>query len=239
MNFGAAVNLPTIIEGDRTLSAAEGPYIVQRYLIIPEGVTLTMEAGTSVWTESGGLVVKGVLDVKGTSAAPVRLYGNSIERWKGILIDNASTASQIRHARIVGADQGLKTRDSDIELENVDFISNRWGMVVEGGSVTMRGGSIRLSEKVGLSVQKAQVSISNSRFFENTVGGVQFKQSDLNFRNNEIHGNGEWEARNLDPENTLSLIENWWGGTRMASVRLEGDIVIEPALESSASKLRK
>jgi len=236
VNFGSSQDMPAFIERDRTLTAAEGPFIIRRFLVIPDGVTLTIGPGTNLWTESGGIIVRGVLDVQGSRKAPVRLSGNASEHWKGILIDKAKSASRIRNAIIADAENGLKVRASTIEIEQVEFIGNRWGLVVDGGSMKMRGGSIRLSKKVGLSAKNAELDIAGVRIFENEGGGVQFQGSNLNVRDNDILDNGEWDARNLEDNFSISLPGNWWGITKSASARLKGKIDIEPMLQNSVTR---
>jgi hypothetical protein len=236
VNFGASQTMPGFIERNRTLTAAEGPFIISRFLVIPDGVTLTVGPGTNLWTESGGIIVRGVLDIKGSKDAPVRLYGNANDRWKGILIDKAKSASRIHHAIIADAENGLKARASAVDLEQVEFIGNRWGLVIDGGSMKMRGGSIRLSKKVGLSAKNATLDIAGARIFENEGGGIQFQGTDLNVRNNDILNNGKWDARNLDDNSSMSLPDNWWGITKSASARLKGGIVIEPMLQNSVTR---
>ncbi|MDD5251261.1 MAG: hypothetical protein PHT12_01335, partial [Patescibacteria group bacterium] len=70
----AATYVSGTITADTTWSAENGPYVVSGIVVVPAGVTLTVEQGTIIKMMSGGyhgLNVSGTLDVNGTPEAPV------------------------------------------------------------------------------------------------------------------------------------------------------------------------
>jgi hypothetical protein len=235
VSFGAGTDLPPVLEGDTTLTAAGSPYFVNHLLLVPPETTLAAEPGAVVWVASGGVVVRGALDLRGTEQAPVRILGSAAEGWKGLLIDRAPAPSTLRHTRIQGAGTGLKTRQCTVTLEESQVVDNGWGVVVDGGSFTMRGGSIHSSKKTGLSVKDAKLAVSASRITDNRGGGVQLKGVQATFIGNDVFGNTPWEVKNLDPAQQLSLPGNWWGVSDPERVPVEGAVHLEPLLDYPAA----
>ena len=77
----------------------ESPYTLTGDLIVPSGITLTVEAGTEITLAAGvGIQVYGQFLVEGTFAAPVTMHalvqGTS---WNGILFENATDESVLRY----------------------------------------------------------------------------------------------------------------------------------------------
>lgn len=84
------------ITADTTLTRADSPYILTCDLTVPEGVTLTIEAGVQIMGRSdAGLVVHGALRALGTAAEHVVFTHEDTGHWGGIEIDleNSETAA--------------------------------------------------------------------------------------------------------------------------------------------------
>ncbi len=92
------------------------PYVVYDSLLVPEGCTLTIEAGTTIHMNPGAaLFVAGSLQVEGTVDKNVAFQGVRLEeryqdvagQWNGVFFLEGSQGSQIEHALIKNAVFGL------------------------------------------------------------------------------------------------------------------------------------
>ena len=102
--------LPDLISED-TVLINEHSYIVSQNLLIPSGITLTIQEGVQLrMLEGSSLVVEGKLLINGTEDNPVQITGHTStmnNRWGAICFDNASDTSHIRHTKISGASLGV------------------------------------------------------------------------------------------------------------------------------------
>ena len=118
----AATTVGGTLASDTTWTIAGNPYTVTSNLLVPAGVTLTIDPGVNIYFDptdpgTGGpieFVVSGLLVVNGTAASRVTLspsanngYGTgSIGAWVGIRISGG--AATIHYAEIGGAMHGVQ-----------------------------------------------------------------------------------------------------------------------------------
>ena len=89
------------LAGNTTFTLAGSPYVVSDDLIVPPGVTLTVDAGVTIqMTTRRHLRVQGVLNVNGTAAQKVNIVGRNGERWGGISFEFPSGASNLTHLNV-------------------------------------------------------------------------------------------------------------------------------------------
>ena len=153
------------LSSDTTWSLSNSPYTVTGSILIPDGVTLTIEAGVTVKFNSG-LYIKneGVITAVGTSSNKITFESNSVSPaksdWSGIRIrptggsaidgsQNYSSGSQFKHVIIKHADIGLYVYDTGLHVSYTEFDTNNYGV------------EIRKTDGV---------VIDNSTFTENTAG---------------------------------------------------------------------
>lgn len=129
-----------------------GEVVMTSDLLIPEGRTLTILPGTTVyikpdpstkidpeWLSSETeLLVRGALRIEGTSEQPVSfLPMEELEEqdvaWAGILFDR-SIGSVVRHAQIFEAETGILCIDSSPVIEESLIANSRYGLVMQNGS---------------------------------------------------------------------------------------------------------
>lgn len=111
------------LQGDEVFNS-ERPYLVNGYLHVPEGNTLTLSEGTTIYMKSGAnIVVDGNLIVDGSAENPVLIRGSRFDdvtegnvhipylyvpgQWGGIYLQNAHSDNRISHAKIYGAGIGI------------------------------------------------------------------------------------------------------------------------------------
>jgi hypothetical protein len=129
-------------------------------LIIPAGRSLTFLAGTrvkilgtdstkidpEVLDKGSEILVRGRLLVIGTPQAPVTFMLDpetpSGENWAGIELLKAEEA-RILHADIHGAEIGILSIDSNVQLEQVNLLGSNYGLLLQGQSrLSYLGGRI-------------------------------------------------------------------------------------------------
>jgi len=149
-----------VIRADATWS---GNVIVYGDVLVPEGVTLTIGPGTTVYfyyTDSSKiepiflsmqteLLVRGTLTVKGEPDRPVRFMPAPEEEdlkkpargdWGGIIFDGkGASSSVIEGADITMADMGVSEYYSSPRLSDVKITDCEYGIYAAGGAPVIDG----------------------------------------------------------------------------------------------------
>jgi len=106
-----------------TWSAAACPsgYNVTEDLIVPNGMELTIEAGTVIMFENNaGLTVKGALNAEGRKDKPIRFTGKQESKgaWTGIAFESSSPKNRLAFVRVDSAGGGPDSvyRDGAVQL---------------------------------------------------------------------------------------------------------------------------
>jgi len=104
--------LPPRIDRDLTLKAERAPWLVDRNVTIPAGVTLTLEAGCEILVgRYNYFEVNGRILAKGKAGQPVRLRAYSSagsDKWAGMLIIDSDMPSVFRHVAFENSDYGAR-----------------------------------------------------------------------------------------------------------------------------------
>ncbi len=96
------------LASNTTFTLAGSPYVLTSDLIVPAGITLTVEAGVTIQMPTQRhLRVQGVLNVNGTAAQKVNIIGRNGERWGGISFEFPSGASNLAHLNVRGGTKGF------------------------------------------------------------------------------------------------------------------------------------
>jgi hypothetical protein len=127
---------------------APGEYVVKSTITVPEGESLSLRGGTTLYFEQlTGVDVRGELSVDGAPGAPVILTSvndsaGSAEPaqafdWNGIKAEGPAASVSLRHARVSHSVYGLNLRDpaAKAELEGVVFQNNGYASVVVGQEI--------------------------------------------------------------------------------------------------------
>jgi hypothetical protein len=172
----------TIIGGilavDTTLDAVGSPYVIATDVIVPPGLTLTIQAGVALNLAAGrNLRVQGSLIINGTAALPVTLAGRGGAHWGGISFENPTAPSALAHVIIRGATNGFERTvypyaisglNADLTLDFIDIRECAGPIFCRGGSTTLRD-SILSTPYTGdcINVKQGRATTQRCTFYGN------------------------------------------------------------------------
>ena len=232
VKIGKPTMLPGVISSDHELSVEKSPYLVNDALVVKPGAKLTINAGTVVWFNGLGMIVKGELQILGTREDPIRMSSLDRTSWKGIILDHSSGENKIRFCTISNAEFGIRASQSNISIQNSRFQDNVWGVVMETCKVEILNSLIRTSIKTGVAAHKTQLLIKNSVITENGSGGILLENSQARIEQNNILNNGAWEIKVLDGNGHVQAPNNWWGHENPIEKQIIGPVAVQPALRA-------
>ncbi len=232
VTIGEPTVLPQVVSQDLVLSSDKSPYLVKDALLVMPGAKLTIEPGTVLWFRKLGMVVKGTLQVKGTSENPVRMVGMGPSGWKGILLDGSQADNIISYCTISNAEFGLKASGSKVTCKNCLLQDNTWGIVLDETTAEIENSLIRASEKTGISGRNSQLLVKGSTISENGSGGLLLENADTRLAQNNITNNGGWAIKVVDGSDPVQASRNWWGNNNSDQGKMIiGPVEIQPLLE--------
>ena len=207
------------------------PYVITTNLIVSNGVTLTLKAGTTLKFASGvRLQVNGTLKVEGTEANPVTFTSNSASPaardWNGIRIDSDATNVVIDHAVIEYATNGVffntnstgTVRDSLVRHHSI-------GVYFSTASTGTLTRNLIQDNTQGILVrEQATPHITDGNEITANVHGLYAQGNEDAAQNpnpivtsNSFHDNSGYHYRTnrfgAPATTTLDATGNWWGTT--------------------------
>lgn len=219
------------LTGDMTLSAVTGAYQMDCNVLVPAGVTLTIEPGVTLYAaDNTRLQVAGRLIADGTSTSRVTFqpcpdcFDAIGQPWGGIqFVPGAESGSSISSADISYARTGIADYPGST-LTNDSFRDNGTGLAV-GVSATS---TLSLSQDgfehnaVGLSVQGlGRFRLSNSTVADNQIGlALSVQSSELHLNDNNIEENSSHSIVTSGLSTfRVDAADNWWGTADTTSIR--------------------
>ena len=136
------------LTGNTILTLAGSPYTLSSDLLVPSGLTLSVEAGVLMrMPELRNIRVQGVLEINGTASRKVTISGRNGARWGGISFETPSGPSHLAHLVIRGATKGFDaTRyssavtgyNADVTADFLDIAESEGPFYIYGGTCTVR-----------------------------------------------------------------------------------------------------
>jgi hypothetical protein len=172
------------ISGDIAGELDAGDYIVKSTLTVPEGDTLVIPAGTTLYFEPlTGMDIRGALTAAGTLAAPVILTSVNDTAsapapaqgfdWNGVKTQGPSAVLDLRHTHISHSVYGVSVRDAGagVSLESVVFDNNGYASLVRGEHIV----PVRAGEPFGAKWNIADEGIIDDEPADNAAGAAPTK----------------------------------------------------------------
>ncbi|MDG1071405.1 MAG: lamin tail domain-containing protein [Akkermansiaceae bacterium] len=142
------------LASNTTFSLAGSPYFVESDLIVPGGITLTVNAGVNIsLKDERNIRVIGTLDIQGTLGSEVTLQGCNGERWGGVSFEEPVTTSTLAHVIVRDASRGhdptrypaaIAGLNATVELDFIDIRECRGPLFFRGGSTYLRDSLIHI-----------------------------------------------------------------------------------------------
>lgn len=217
-----------------------GTHVVAGSLTVPEGVTLSLEAGAEVrFASNGALTIDGSLRVLGRPDSPIT-FASGREApapgdWKGLVVNAGAGPVEIEHALVEHASDAGITFEvaASGAVINSEIRHNRYrGIWLKADTETrLAGNRIHDNGSTGISLNgalRARTEITANTITDNQ-DGIYF-YGDRNaannpvarIRGNSIHANRDYNlyASYLgDPTRTvLDARGNWWGSSRLTTI---------------------
>lgn len=148
----------TIVGGtltaDTTFTSTGSPYLIEDDLIIPAGVTLTVEPGVTLNMKIRRHIrVQGTLNIAGTPGNEVSLAGCNGQSWGGLSFEQPTTSSSLAHLIVRDATRGhdptrypaaIAGLDATVTLDFIDIRECRGPLFFRGGSTYLSDSTIHI-----------------------------------------------------------------------------------------------
>ena len=205
-------------------NADEGPFILQRDLLIPEGLKLTIAPGTRLIIapvpindtshqidriDSGTISIKvnGLFTCIGRRDKRITIspqeFNTDRPLWYGIVFIRAeSEFAEIAYTDITGAYCGITTKNSSPLIRTTILEYNHIGIsFTDGGFARVFNCVIARNFASGILVNRSNPHIANSIIaFNNNTGVLGDGVSKIKFEYNCISGNSDGDFLDCDPE---------------------------------------
>ena len=189
----AQVQVPTYLSGtlssSKTLTKQYNPYILSGTVVVPTGVTLTINPGTVVKAKPGAMLqVEGTLTSVGTSGEPISFTSFKDDSVWGDTNDDGSATSPAKGdwSKIYIK---ANAQSSRVEFTNVSYAGN--AVSIDGGSHQIKNCQFKEMSSDGISVGGGVQTITNNTIKGCTGTAISLGSvSPNNVRNNTGSGNG-------------------------------------------------
>ncbi len=210
-----------VLLGQRTWTAAAGPYMINHDTLLPAGSTLVIEEGTVVEISTGNdetipniskqvdWVIQGKLVVRGSETRPVKFVpSQSTATWGTLFVASKDPQDwnylQVKTGRIV-------TAQTRLTLENCR-ITNSQGLLAGAGSVVDFVQCQLDDNQYGLAFWDpgAKISLIRTRLWDNKYSLYFKAPGTLTAVDSSVASSGEWNVVNASTT-PVHIPVLWWG----------------------------
>jgi len=201
---------------DTTLLPSEHPYVITEDIVVPSGITLTVEPSATLQFQAGlSLRVQGRLVAVGTSSQPVVLTRDGTAPWNEVVFQDSDADNHIAHAMVEyggiaaydsklcvehstirhldGWKTGLYLEDSEAQvLDNVIHGVSKDGIHIVRGDVTVRGNHVYSAyEGIELEFMVTPAVLLDNHVHDITDDCIDLDASLAIVERNELHHCGD------------------------------------------------
>lgn len=205
----AQIYVSGVLTANTTWSRNQNPFIVTEDIIIPAGITLTIQSGVVVkFQVETSIKVYGTLVAKGTEVDHILFTGNlpgpDIVRWSGIKLyktitqrdanDNYLSGTIISHSRFEGTTYSLSITDSSsVLIEKCEIDNSSFGIYLQNSNNNIIRDCSISHTNFGIFIPAYDSSCNNrfinNRLIENLNVGFFMNNNKGKARRNIIEGN--------------------------------------------------
>lgn len=250
------------IEADTTWYAGASPYIIGGAVLVRDKATLTIEPGTEIRSQGGGLTVEGRIKAQGTRENLI-IFAAAEEGkvWEGILFNGVKEKeNELTHLRITGAKTAVSCESSSPRLVDVELTGNGQALRISGafsrpevrgnaihknreGAVVIMAGAKPLiventiadNQQAGIVVEAAEPTLEKNLILRNQGSGIRIRSSNAVIRENQIFDNKPLDMEADVTGKAVNAQENWWGSASGLAIlsRISGKIDIATILDGA------
>ncbi|MEA3340515.1 MAG: hypothetical protein U9R15_11165, partial [Chloroflexota bacterium] len=146
---------------DTTLLSSSSPYVISADIIVPTGVTLTVEPGATLRFQAGrALRVEGGRFVaEGTPSQPITFTRDGAGPWGAIVFQNSGADNRIAYATI--------------EYARVAEANQYWqGVIAYDSNLLVEHSTIRHLGLMGLTCERSQVQVLGNEIYDVGLDGI-------------------------------------------------------------------
>jgi len=236
---------PTRVSKDITENAVwfsqASPYLLQKTITVPKGVTLTIEPGCAIQSDGPGLIIKGTLIAVGTPENPIRFSAISPKTkdtsWEGILFDNTDdNNSSVQHCRIENAVTALVLISSSPGIAGNLMVENEIGIDIQDfSSPKITENRIVHNRKTGIYCTRSAPKIQQNKIMDNQTGGIRVSGGTPVIRRNTLQNNAGFNLwYEAAGDEILAVPDNWWGTTDAQAIldTIQGQVSCPAVLDA-------
>lgn len=188
--------------GNTVFSPALNPYIVIEPLIVPEGVTLTIEPGTNLFfmIQTSIKVDGGTLIAMGDAASPIHFDAQTDKKWDGINFRVSRTETDANGNYLSGnildyvsinyTTTGLVLSDTALlYAEQVSITNANYGVTLQSGSTLLINNSTLDHCSYGMYIKNSGSNVVSSCMISNCDIGIFFPSNNTSRYNRIINNN--------------------------------------------------
>ena len=168
------------LASNTTFTFAGSPYMIESDLIVPAGITLTVEPGVTLnMKPRRNIRVIGTLNITGTPGNEVTLDGCNGQTWGGLSFEEPVTTSTIAHLIVRNATRGhdptrypaaIAGLNATLELDFIDIRQCRGPLFFRGGSTYLRDSTIHIPiTGDGINIKKGYAETIRCTFLGNNA----------------------------------------------------------------------
>jgi parallel beta-helix repeat protein len=188
--------------------------------VVPEGVTLEIDAGAELWMAAGAsLVCHGPVRANGTEAAPIRVLTATAEPWGTFAVVRPGAESAFRHVYVTGGagattdgitfTGALAIHDGDAVMESCEFA----GCPAED-AVNVKNGRARIAsctfvgnDSDDIDLDFVQGEVVQSRFSDTGGDAVDVSGTEVTIAGNRIERAGD-KGISVGEQSNVLVIDN-------------------------------